>query len=344
MKKTIELTEGAVRKRIRIIKTVLFVSIGIMGLKFLTFWLTKSGAILSDALESLINIATSTFTLYSISYSAKHKDEDHPYGHGKVEYFAVGFEGALILGTGVYIIIHSISKFLHPQPIQGVDAGILLTLLSGIIMWLIGGFLKKRGRELKSNPLIADGEHFHVDSITSAGLIGGLVLYRFTGWQWVDPLLATLLALHIIFSGYKLLKESIDRLMDKADLNTIEEVAYVLEKMKKSNWIDIHNLRVQRFGDYLHIDCHLTLPFYLTLEQVHDEIKLLELELDKELPYQVELFIHTDPCQQLPCALCATEHCNYRKTPMLKRVDWTISNLIKNKKHQLSTEEISSRS
>jgi cation diffusion facilitator family transporter len=327
--------DKAFQSRMKIIRLVLILSVGIMALKFVAFWLTKSGAILSDALESLINIATSTFTLYSIYYAAKLRDEDHPYGHGKVEYFAIGFEGALIFGTGIYIIIHSYNKFLHPQPIQGVDAGILLTAISGLIMYFIGSFLKNKGRELHSEPLVADGTHFHTDAITSAGLIAGLLLFRFTGWLWVDPLLASLLALHIMSSGFQLLKEAIDRLMDKVDLKTIQLVTEVLENMRRPNWIDIHNLRVQKFGDYLHIDCHLTLPFYLNLEQVHDEIKTLEKELNNALHQTVELFIHTDPCQQIPCALCSAPDCKFRKTPLLKRVNWNSSNLMQNEKHQL---------
>lgn len=315
---------------------VLVLSVVIMMIKFVAFWLTKSDAILTDALESLINIATSAFTLYSIIYASKLKDEDHPYGHGKIEYFAVGFEGALILGTGVYIIIHSFGKFLHPHPIEGVDTGIILTAVSGLAMYLIGSFLKKKGKQLHSAPLSADGHHFHADAVTSIGLIGGLMLFRFTNWHWVDPALASLLALHIIFNGYKLVKVSVDRLMDKTDLDTIAQVTETLQNMRRANWIDIHNLRIQKFGDNLHIDCHLTLPFYLTLEQVHDEIKLLETELNRELPYNVELFVHTDPCQQIPCALCAAPDCSYRRSPMLKRVNWTASNLMENKKHQLN--------
>jgi cation diffusion facilitator family transporter len=330
-----------VNSRIKIIRIVLALSVVIMFVKFLAFWFTRSGAVLSDALESLINIATSAFTLYSIYYAARMRDEDHPYGHGKVEYFAIGFEGALIFGTGIYIIIHSINRFIHPHELGDVDSGILLTVLSGLAMYFIGSFLKKKGAELHSHPLKADGAHFHTDAVTSAGLIGGLFLYRFTGWYWIDPLLAAVLALHIIFSGFILIRESVDRLMDKVDLKTIRQVTDVLQNTRRATWIDIHNLRVQKFGDNLHIDCHLTLPFYLSLEQVHDEIKLLESEINKALPYTVELFVHTDPCQQIPCALCAAPDCSYRRVPMLKRVNWTMENLMQNKKHQLPGDETS---
>ena len=331
-----------VNSRIRIIRIVLLLSVVIMLVKFLAFWFTHSGAVLSDALESLINIATSMFTLYSIIYAARMKDEDHPYGHGKVEYFAIGFEGALIFGTGIYIIIHSINRFIQREPLQDVDAGMILTAISGLAMFFIGSFLKKKGAELHSQPLKADGAHFHADTVTSIGLIGGLLLYRFTGWYWIDPLLAAVLALHIIFSGFVLLRESVDRLMDKVDMKTVRLVTDVLQNTRRATWIDIHNLRVQKFGDNLHIDCHLTLPFYLSLEQVHDEIKLLEAEIEKALPYSVELFVHTDPCQQIPCVLCAAPDCRFRKSPMLKRVIWNSENLMQNKKHQLTNDETSS--
>jgi len=212
------------------IRIVLLLSVVIMMIKFVAYYLTKSNALLSDALESLINIATSSFTLYSIYYSAKLKDHDHPYGHGKIEYLAVGFEGALILGTGVYILYEAFNHFIHPEPLQNVDLGIMITASTGLFMYFIGSFLKKKGRELDSITLVADGEHFHLDTITSIALIVGLVLYHLTKLTWIDPLLAVLLAVHIMMSGYKLTKESIDRLLDKADFDTIQNVVNSLNK------------------------------------------------------------------------------------------------------------------
>lgn len=324
------------RTKVKAISIVLILSILIMLVKFVAYYVTKSNALLSDALESFINIATSSFTLYSIYYSAKLKDHDHPYGHGKIEYLAVGFEGALILGTGVYILYEAFNHFIHPEPLQNVDLGIMITASTGLFMYFIGSFLKKKGRELDSITLVADGEHFHLDTITSVALIVGLVLYHLTNSPWIDPLLAVLLAVHIMMSGYKLTKESIDRLLDKADFDTIQSVVNSLTKNRKDNWIDIHNLRMQRFGNIIHIDCHLTLPFYFPLDQVHAEIKNLEADLNKDFHHEVELFVHTDPCnEEFPCNLCSVQDCAFRKQEHLQTVEWNIKNLMANKKHQL---------
>ena len=324
------------RTKVNAISVVLALSVLIMLIKFVAYYVTKSNALLSDALESFINIATSSFTLYSIYYSAKLKDHDHPYGHGKIEYLAVGFEGALILGTGVYILYEAFNHFIHPEPLQNVDLGIMITASTGLFMYFIGSFLKKKGRELDSITLVADGEHFHLDTITSIALIVGLVLYHLTKLTWIDPLLAVLLAVHIMMSGYKLTKESIDRLLDKADFDTIQNVVNSLNKNRKPNWIDIHNLRMQRFGNIIHIDCHLTLPFYYALDQVHNEIKNLEVDINKDFNQEVEFFVHTDPCnEEFPCKLCNVEECEFRKHEHMQTVNWDIKNLMTNKKHQL---------
>ena len=324
-----------IRSKLVAVKWVLFFSVIIMLVKFAAWYFSKSQAILSDAMESLINIATSTITLYSLIYASRLRDSDHPYGHGKMEYMAVGFEGALIFGTGIYIIYLSIIHLIHPEPLEKVDVGLLLTAFSTLSMWLIGRSLKKKGELLNSLPLKADGAHFNADAITSLGLIIGLSIYNITGWLWVDPVLAILLAIHIMFSGYKLLREAIDRLLDKADVESIRKMTDALQRYRHRSWIDIHNLRLQKFGHYLHVDCHMTLPFYYTLEEVHHQIKLLESELNKDFNNHVELFVHTDPCLQMQCSLCSLQECMFRKEPFVHTIEWTSAVLMENKKHQL---------
>ncbi|MBK7888280.1 MAG: cation transporter [Bacteroidetes bacterium] len=294
-----------------------------MFVKFLAWYSSGSQAILSDALESLINIATSIFTLYSLIYASKLKDQDHPYGHGKVEYLTVGFEGALIFGTGIFIIYQSILDLIQPAPLKDVDLGLILTAVSAIAMWYTGAFLRRKGDEFQSLSLKADGQHFRTDALTSIGLLAGLLLFKLTGWIWVDPLLAILLALHIMFSGFQLIKESIDRLLDKADITTIEKLSHSLQLYRNDAWIDVHNLRLQKFGHYLHVDCHLTLPFYYTLDEVHRHIKILESDLNRDFNNHVELFVHTDPCQQIPCNICSVHDCSYRKAEFVKKLTGT---------------------
>lgn len=324
-----------IRPKVSAIRLVLVLTVVIMGVKFLAYALSGSQAILSDALESFINIATGSFTLFSLLYGSRLRDKDHPYGHGKVEYFAVAVEGVLIFGTGAFIIYHAVPFFLQPRPIRNVDLGMWLTLVSVVAMWGMSVFLMQRGRRLDSMSLKADAVHLRSDALTSIGLIAGLVLYRVTGWHWIDPLLAVLLALHIMWSGSRLVKEASDRLMDKADFSTIDRLVRFLQKVRTPAWIDIHNLRLQKFGQYLHVDCHLTLPFFYTLEQAHHEVKSLEKQINREFNHHVELFVHTDPCQQLPCNLCQLTDCLYRKEPWVRNVEWSSENLMKNRKHRL---------
>jgi len=327
----------AFKHKIKIVRLVLLLSVLIMLVKLVAYFLSGSSAILSDALESLINIAASAFTMFSIYYASKLRDDDHPYGHGKIEYVAVGFEGALIFMTGIFILIKSGSLLLNPVELKDVDGGLIITVLAGIAMYFIGSFLKKKGKELNSASLIADGKHFHIDVVTSLALILGLVLYKVTGLLWIDPFLAILLALHIMFSGFGLVKEAADRLLDKADAESIEKVTFELEKFRRDNWIDIHNLRIQKFGHYIHIDCHMTLPFYLNLVDVHHEIKTLENYMNEAFKNNVELFIHTDPCQKIPCTLCSVSDCTFRQAAFVSKVKWTSQNLALNKKHTINS-------
>jgi len=324
-----------IRSKVSAVKWVLFFSILIMFVKFSAWYFSRSEAILSDALESLINIATSFFALYSLFYASQLKDADHPYGHGKIEYLAVGFEGALIFGTGIFIIVNAIQHFYEPHELKNIDIGLLLTGISTLGMWWMSRFLKRKGEESNSSILKADGKHFNADAITSAGLIIGLFAYKFTGWIWIDPVLAILLALHIMASGIQLLRESINHLLDKADLETIERITASLQNYRDESWIDIHNLRLQKFGHYLHVDCHLTLPFYLQLDDVHEQVKNLETVLNRDVENHVEVFVHTDPCMEIPCNICSVKDCTFRKEAQVMQINWNSENLMLNKKHQL---------
>lgn len=315
---------------------VLVLSVLIMLIKFAAYFITLSNAILSDALESLVNIAATSFALFSVQYGAKTKDSDHPYGHGKIEYVAAGFEGALIFGTGVFIILRSINSLMYGVMVNHIDYGLLLIATSALMLYFMGSFLKREGHRLDSFTLKADGQHLLVDAITSVGIIIGLVLYRITGWLWIDSALAILLALHILVNGFRIVKVSLDHLMDKADPESMNRIAVVLEQIKRPHWIDIHNMRIQKFGELFHIDCHMTLPFYESLENVHHEIKELEEELNKAFNNRIELFVHMDPCQQIPCSICPVAECKARKSAFKKRITWSAENLALNKKHSLT--------
>jgi cation diffusion facilitator family transporter len=325
----------SLKSKVNSLRVVLIISAGLTLVKFYTYYLTHSYAVLSDAFESIINIAATGFALYSVTYAARLKDADHPYGHGKMEYVAAGFEGALIFFTGIYIFINAIFSLINGKTIHHIEEGIVLTAITTLILLAMGLHVLSKGKKLQSFVMIADGKHILTDVATSAGLVFALLLYKFTQFVWIDGLVALLLSIFILFNGYKLIKESLNNLMDRADVTLIEKIAASLQSIRRDKWIDIHNLRMQKFGRYIHIDCHMTFPFYETLETVHDEIKLLERQLNKTTNYTVELFIHTDPCEQKPCSICAIGNCNFRKKDFVKEIIWTRENIMVNKKHSL---------
>ena len=307
----------------------------LMGLKVFAWYLTGSNAIMTDALESTVNIVAGGFALYSLILSSKPKDKDHPYGHGKIEFLSAGFEASLITLAGLSIIIKSVYNLFHPQHIEQLDIGLLLVALSGLVNYGLGVLLEKRGHIANSLTLIASGQHLKADAWTSLGLIIGLGLILTTGLLFLDNIIAILFALFIIYTGYKLLRTSIAGIMDEADPELIQDIVDNLNLKRKNNWIDVHNFRVIKYGTTLHIDCHLTLPWYYDTRKAHDEVDRFEHTINEICKEPVELFIHVDPCIPTSCKLCQISHCLQRQNPVETKIIWTLDNIIENQKHGL---------
>jgi cation diffusion facilitator family transporter len=329
------LLENSNRIKIKAIRNVLLIGVAIMLLKFAGYFLTHSNALLSDALESIINVVAGAFAYYSIKLAAKPKDIAHPYGHGKIEFVSAGFEGGLILIAGFIIIGKSIMNMLHPVAIEQLNIGAILATIAGLSNFVLGRFLIKTGQQHHSITLIADGKHLQSDTWSSLGLVAGIILIYVTGWVWLDNVFAIFFAVIIVFTGSKLVRKSLAGLMDEADEFVLKDVVKVLNDNRKPIWIDIHNLRIQQYGSSFHIDCHITLPWYNDLKTTHDELKNIEELITHKFHHQVELFIHPDPCLPFSCNLCQLNNCSVRQNPFAQKIEWTIENILLNEKHKI---------
>lgn len=311
-----------VRRRKRAAAFSLFLGIFLLGAKLLAWHWTGSAAILSDALESIINVVAAGLALYTIVQGAKPPDEDHPYGHGKAEDFSAGVEGALIVLAACAILYHAIPRIFEPDELQRLDLGLVIIFAAGAANGLTGVYLIRQGRSTASQALVADGYHLITDTITSAGVVVGLLLVKLTGWAWLDPLAACAVALHILVAGLRLMREAVSRLMDEADEDLLEKIARRLQAVRPPEWIDVHQLRAWRSGDFRHVDLHLTLPRYWSLESSHDAQRELQEELIDPEELHGEVIVHLDPCVPACCHFCEVEPCPVRGDAFVERQDW----------------------
>ncbi|WP_035804421.1 cation diffusion facilitator family transporter [Lunatimonas lonarensis] len=322
------------KEKWRLIRLSLAVSVVLMGLKFYAYYITGSTAILTDALESIVNVVASCVAMYSIYLSSQPKDSNHPYGHGKIEFFSAGIEGILIIIAGIFIVYQSIYTFFFPEPLNELPVGMILVGFSGLANGALGYLLQKRGKVLNSLTLVADGKHLSTDAISSFVLILGIAIIYFTDLFFLDSVFSMGFAAYIIYNGYTLVRHSVGGLMDEINPLAMGMVVRILNKHRKENWIDIHNMRVQQYGGDSHIDLHLTLPYYFDLVKVHDEVHRVEEVLEENLPGYVEVFVHADPCiPESCCHYCQLKACPVRKFPKSKKIKWDEQNMAKNQKH-----------
>lgn len=313
---------------------VVAIAVLLFFVKLTAYYLTQSVAVLTDALESTVNVIAGFIGLYSLYVAAKPRDEDHPYGHGKAEFLSAAVEGSLVIMAGLIIIYESIMDFIHPHVIQKLDKGIYLVAITAVINYIVGAVSIYKGKKNGSMALQASGKHLQSDTYSTVGIILGLVVIWFTKLTILDSVVSLIFAGIIIYTGYHILRGSIAGIMDEADMQLLRRIVAYLNVHRRENWIDLHNLRVIKYGGLLHIDCHLTLPWYLNLVEAHAEIDALTALIRKEFGESIEFFVHTDPCLDLSCPICKKESCPVRKQAFEERVEWTLENVIANKKHE----------
>ena len=317
------ISDKNLQTRLLAITSSFVIGLILMGVKFYAFRLTHSSAILSDALESIINVIASAFATACIIVSAKPPDKSHPYGHGKIEYFAAGFEGALIILAAIGIFKVGWMHIRSSAPLPNLDQGLFILLAASVINLVLGLALVRVGSKTESLPLIADGKHILTDVYTSGGMLIGLLLVHLTQIYWLDGVIAALIGVNILITGFHLVRQSVAGLMNATDPFLLQEIAALLDKQRQTQQIDIHKLRAWRSGSQVHIDFHLILPGYFTLEQAHGESDRLETMINEHFKHQSTALIHLDPCTDKNCPVCTLKHCKTRQAGYHAQTLWS---------------------
>ncbi len=325
------------KQNIKIQKQITLLAIFLFIIKIVAYYITHSVAILTDALESIVNIVAGLLGIYSLTVSARPKDLDHPYGHGKVEFLSAAVEGTLISVAGIIIIYGAIKNFFIPKEIKQLDVGIVLIIITAIVNYFAAIVCEKIANKNNSLPLLASGKHLKSDTYSTLGIVAGLILLYFTKISWIDSAVAILFACLILYTGYKIIRSSIAGIMDAADTNLLTEMIATINENRRDNWIDLHNIRVIKYGALLHIDAHLTVPWYFNVNEAHEEIDALTNLLQKKYGDALEIFIHSDACLDFSCAICIKTDCNQRKQTHVKKIKWSFKNISTNEKHHLNT-------
>ncbi len=280
------------------IETIAMASVGIalavLGLKAGAWWLTGSVALFADALESVVNVAAALAALAAIRVSARPPDADHPYGHAKAEYFSAVLEGALIIVAAVLILHEAWAAWQAPRVLEQASAGLLVSAIATGINAGWSAFLFRRGRASRSPALLADARHLLSDVVTSGGVIVGVALVALTGQAWIDPALAALTAVNILFSGWQLMRESVGGLMDEAvPPEALGRIRSLVAKHAEGA-IEAHDLRTRHSGRFTFVEFHLVVPGDMTVTQAHEICDRVEAALKAELESAI-ITIHVEP-------------------------------------------------
>lgn len=278
----------------RLAQTSIIIGIVVLGLKYVAYHLTGSVALLSDAIESIVNVVTAVVALLAINWSAKPADEGHPYGHHKAEYFSAVLEGVLIVLAAIFILREAYFSYLSPRQLDAPWIGLAVNLLAGVINAAWAWVLIKQGRLRKSPALAADGRHLLTDVVSSVGVLAGVSIAALSGLSILDPILAALVALNILWAGWGLMKESLSGLMDEAiPQETLASIRKIISTMAEGA-IEAHDLRTRRAGSMTFIDFHLVVAGDSTVSAAHDICDRLERAIRQEIG-EALITIHVEP-------------------------------------------------
>ena len=325
--KSAPIAEKQIKLKINAAWLSLIVGIILFLVKTGAFILTGSKAIFSDALESIVHIVAIVIFLYSIILSSKPADKSHLYGHGNIEYFSAGIEGLLIIVAAITIFYYSIIDLMGtPQP-KELDYGTYLIAFSAIVNVFLGYHLINVGKKTNSIALVADGKHILTDVFTSTGIVIGLIIVQITDYYIMDPIIAMIVAINILFTGYRLIRSSIGGLMMETDTELLEQISEILINQQKDYIIDIHHLRFWQSAEKVFIDFHMTLPYYFNIKQAHDIEDEISQKFFNVIPNS-EVRMHFDFCEPSLCKYCNYQECNVRSEKFSKQIKWDSDKLL----------------
>jgi cation diffusion facilitator family transporter len=314
-----QISDRAIQMRLFASIVSLLIGIIILAIKSYAYQITGSQTIYTDAMESIVNVVTAIMGLIVVYYGSKPADTDHPYGHGKVEYFSAAFEGGLITFAGILVIVEAVKSYKAPEVLRDLDFGLLLIFATGIMNLLLGVGLKYVGRKYASPSLIASGTHVMTDFFTSAAAIVGLLIVIWTQVKTLDIFIAAALGIHMIFAGGRLVRNSISGLMDAEDLELLRSLVPHLNNNAGRGIIQIHHARIIRAGWFHHIDAHVVVPEFWSIQVAHERLDEFEKKVINEYEFGGEANFHLDPCRRNYCAQCDLVNCEIRKEAFVQR-------------------------
>jgi cation diffusion facilitator family transporter len=316
------------RIRLRAGLISLVVATLMLAAKYQAYRMTGSTAVLSDALESIVNVVAAVFALGGLIFAGRPADRNHPYGHGKIEFFSAAFEGGLIAFASVLIVYEAIRSLLAGPEVRQIGAGVLIVLGSALVNLALGVYLVRTGRRYASLTLVADGQHVLADVWTSVGVVIGLGLVHLTSRAWLDPLVALLVALWLMWTGFRLVRHAAGGLLDEEDPMLLNRVLAALQRYVGGGVIRVHHLRAIRSGRFQHVEAHLVVPEFWSVERAHDVSEDVAARVMRDLGVEGEMVFHTDPCHRIYCAVCDLEECPIRREPFRKVTPLTLEEAV----------------
>ena len=318
-------------------KIVVVVGASLLIMKFTAYFITNSVAIFTDAVESIVNVVAGVIGLYALYLSAQPADRSHPFGHGRVELISATVEGAMISVAGVLIIIEAVNDLMSPEEISSLDIGLLLIIFAAAVNFIIGTIAVRKGKKNRSVALEASGRHLRTDTFSSVGIIIGLTVV-YTGARIgydlsiLDPIIALVFGAMIIITGARVIKKATDGIMDKADAEILEKAAVCLSEQRSEAWIDIHNLRVIKYGSRLHIEMHVTMPFDMTIAEMEKENRRLHESIGSTFGGAVDMIMMPEPCKEFSCTHCNRD-CQARRREFIEKINWNVNLLAQEHQH-----------